>query len=205
MHKQIQISVERGDGPKPRTKDVMWQQDIRVRLYTIGWLRYLTSLADVTLRGWERKEILPKPIMKLAGNTRWYSPAELVVYSTIIKQHYSSGRDLKVLKQRLSHAYVDIRKKYLGMKPGDTAIQGFDILPNEKKVEQVFSKQVTDKLLNKEHFYEIKQLIGDHQAPPNHKAVGGISVGGSKLRSRDTLSKQSHRPEKGEGKSRANR
>jgi hypothetical protein len=201
MHKQVQVTLEQGTGPKPKTKDVIWKDGIRIRVYTIGWLRYLTCLADVTLRGWEKKEILPKPIMKLPGMTRWYSPAELVVYSSIIKSHYSSGRDLRVLKQRLAQAYVDIRRKYLGMKPGDKPSSGFDVLPNEESVERAFNKQQTDKVLNRENFYEIKQLIesgqkenrseGDSEAPSNHQAVGGVSVGGSKLRNRNSVPQQS--------------
>lgn len=203
MHKQIQVSLEQGTGPKPRTKDVVWKGST-LRLYTIGWLRYLTFLADVTLRGWERKEILPKPIMTLAGGTRWYTPAELIVYSSLIRQHYSTGRNLIALKARLATAYIDIRKKYLKMKEGETLATGFDVLQNENAVEQAFTKSGIQRKLDKDHFHEIKALIdttaatpGNHQASPNHSTVSRVSVDGGKLRDRHTVRKQSSGNQKG--------
>jgi hypothetical protein len=158
MHKQIQLTVEVGGGSKPRTKDVIWQEH-RIRLYTIGWLRYMTYLADVTLRGWERKGILPKPFFKLGGNTRWYTPAELMAYSARIQQHYSSDRDLGKLKKDLIDLSMRLRKQYMGLKPTDKLTLGMAELQGEKQMQENFGRENTKRKLSKEHFHEVQSLI----------------------------------------------
>jgi DNA-binding transcriptional MerR regulator len=157
MHKQIQATIERGSGSRPRTKDII-HSDTRIRLYSIGWMRYMTYLADVTLRGWERKQILPKPIFALAGGVRWYSSAELIAYSRIIQQHYTGDRDLVKLKQALAAAYVKIHKSYTVLKK-ETANPDFLALRDEESYERNFNKSKTKDKLSKEKFYEVEELI----------------------------------------------
>lgn len=197
MRKQIQIMVETGNGPKPITKDVILANR-RIRVYTIGWLRYMTHLADVTLRGWERNGILPKPICKLAGNTRWYSSAELLVYTALIRQHYQSGRDMNKLKRNLAEANIKIRKQYMGsvqkLPPEMLALQ------NEKELQNSFDRTRFKDKLSKEKFYEVDQIIQgicqDNQAagnPTPHSdgsPVEQLPVGGGDLRNRDTVRQQ---------------
>jgi DNA-binding transcriptional MerR regulator len=156
MRKQVQIMVETGNGTRPLTKDVILTGR-RIRVYTIGWLRYMTHLADVTLRGWEREGILPKPICKLPGNTRWYTSAELMVYTALIRQHYQSGRNMPKLRQNLAEACIKIRKNY--MTPNLKVAPEMLALQNEQELSNSFDRTKLKDKLSKEKFYEVDQII----------------------------------------------
>jgi DNA-binding transcriptional MerR regulator len=158
MHKETRANFEGSEGPRPRVKEASWNGS-PLRLYTIGWLRYMTMLADVTIRGWEKKGILPKPFFKLGGNVRYYTPAELMAYSAIIHQHYQGDRNLKELKAKLGQANMTIRKNYLGMKAGQSVPAHMLKLLTEKQIITAFTNHENKKALNRENFGEIKTLI----------------------------------------------
>lgn len=92
---------------RPRSKQVMLGKHT-LEVYSIGFLAMATDLANVTLRLWERKGILPKPILTLPG-MRYYTAPELLKYAALISEHYVSGRDLKKLRALLHGASVQVR------------------------------------------------------------------------------------------------
>ena len=98
-------------GPLPVFKDVIYS-GIRIRVYSIGWLSVISSLANVTLRLWERKGILPKPLFRLANRRRWYTPMELFQYNTLVRSHYQGNRSLLALKQQLHSAQLKAKAYY---------------------------------------------------------------------------------------------
>jgi len=190
MHKQIQVTLETGHGPRPRVKVIIWKNH-RIKLYSIGWLRYMTFLADVTIRGWERKGILPKPFFKLSGGVRWYTPAELMAYSTYIHQHYQSGRDLNLLESQLGKAHVAIRNKYLGLKTGSAIPVFMQQLSAEKQIQEAFDNYENKRTLSREHFAEVQALVqgkesGENLSLPSPQAKSCLPVNRGIIRNRDT-------------------
>jgi hypothetical protein len=57
-----------------------------LRLYSIGWLAYMCNRSQVCIRKWQRNGVLPRPIFDLNDGRRWYSVAELLGYSKIIRE-----------------------------------------------------------------------------------------------------------------------
>jgi DNA-binding transcriptional MerR regulator len=98
-------------GQTPLTKDVVFKNK-QIRVYSVGFLCYLTGLARVTIRLWEKKEILPLPILKLVGQWRWYTPLELMEYTNLIRAHYQSSRNLMILRGKLHTARIKIKRLY---------------------------------------------------------------------------------------------
>jgi DNA-binding transcriptional MerR regulator len=152
MHKEVQVKIEIGGGAKPRTKDIIFN-DKRIRVYSVGWFSYLTFLAQVTLRKWEREGILPRPFFKLAGANRWYSPAELMLYTREIQAHYQTkDRDLKSLRQKLADLSVQIRKDYTKKVNLPDA---WTKLSNEDKIQKTFETENFKDKLSKENYEEV--------------------------------------------------
>jgi hypothetical protein len=54
-----------------------------ITVYSIGWLAILTNRSSQSVRLWERRQLLPKPILQLNDGFRWYTAAELLGYSKI--------------------------------------------------------------------------------------------------------------------------
>jgi DNA-binding transcriptional MerR regulator len=56
-------------------------------LYSLGWLSLLAHRSCVTLRGWERSGLLPKPIFdkQVDPSVRYYTAGELLGYARIIR------------------------------------------------------------------------------------------------------------------------
>lgn len=72
-----------------------------INTYSIGWLSVYCALARVTLRGWERKGIIPKPLFTVGGR-RLYTPFEIEHYAQRINAFYAGhGRKLKELANSL--------------------------------------------------------------------------------------------------------
>lgn len=158
MIREVKFDVENGSGGRPRTKDITFKGH-KIRVYTIGWLSYTCFLAQVTLRLWEREGVLPKPFFKLAHVSRYYTPAEILVYSKLIREHYATGRDKGLLKQMLIKAHSDIRKKYLSLKDGEKVSDNLLVLPEEKAIWSQYDKHKTKKKLSTEHYHEVMELM----------------------------------------------
>lgn len=94
----------------PRTKKVMLGSHT-FEVYTIGFLAATTELAQVTLRLWERKGILPKPILRIPGTMRYYTASEVLAYAGAVSEHYTSGRNLKKLSVQLNALSISLREK----------------------------------------------------------------------------------------------
>lgn len=116
MKKETLVKLQAGQGPVPWTKDIAHNK-VPIRLYSIGWLSYITLFAAVTLRLWERRAILPKPIFALPSGGRWYSPAELTAFRTAIEFYVSNGRDKEVLRKQMAAASLKIRRVYSTITP----------------------------------------------------------------------------------------
>lgn len=57
----------------------------RLRLYTLGWIAYLSNRSVRSLHRWERNGILPPPLMPSPDGTRWYLAAEVKGYSALAR------------------------------------------------------------------------------------------------------------------------
>lgn len=55
-------------------------------LYSIGWFGMLVHRSKWTIRWWERKGILPKPLLSLNTTTRWYLADEIAGYARIYQR-----------------------------------------------------------------------------------------------------------------------
>lgn len=130
-------------GPRPFIKRVSFQEH-PLELYTIGWMSYLTRLAQVTLRLWQRLGILPPPLFSPKGALRWYSAVELQRYSALINSHYASGsRDKLALKRALASESVVIRAAFKRIRP-ETKSPILDPLPNAEKIVGAFESLRTE-------------------------------------------------------------
>lgn len=83
-----------------------------LEVYSIGFLAAATNLANVTLRLWERKQILPKPVLNVGSGMRFYTAPEILNYASIIMEHYQASRDLRKLKARLDMQCTRIREMF---------------------------------------------------------------------------------------------
>jgi hypothetical protein len=116
MKNETLRQLQTGQGPVPWTKDISHNR-VPLRLYSIGWLSYITLFASVTLRLWERQKILPKPVFALPSGGRWYSPAELTAFRTAIEFYVTNGRDKEVLRKQMAAASLKIRRVYSSITP----------------------------------------------------------------------------------------
>lgn len=109
MRTEVLGSLSEGRGAIPVVKKVRCN-DLIVYVYSIGWLSYWTKLAPVTLRLWQRKKILPEPVLAVPGNYRWYTSREVLEYAKLVDTHYSCNRNMKVLQASLRA----VRSKLVG-------------------------------------------------------------------------------------------
>lgn len=157
MFKEMQDKLAAGSGAIPRIKRVLWQETT-ISVYSIGWMSYLTFLAAVTIRKWEREGIIPKPFFKLAGSNRWYSAAELLLYSSTIHRMYQYKRDLRSLKLELHKLSVQIRRRYL--KVDSTLPQEYIALKDEVMVAKKFRQHKFKEKLTRQGFFEVNKIVG---------------------------------------------
>lgn len=55
-----------------------------LKLYAIGWLAFMCNRKSITVRYWERNQIIPKPILGFGPNQfRYYTVLELLMYSRL--------------------------------------------------------------------------------------------------------------------------
>ncbi len=94
----------------PRTKQVRLGAHT-LELYSIGYLADICDLAVVTIRLWERQELLPKPILRVAGGIRFYTALEIATYASLIQNHYASGRDKRLLRSQFATKNTEIRAR----------------------------------------------------------------------------------------------
>jgi len=56
-----------------------------VVLYSIGWLAHMVKKDPHTIRQYERRKVLPEPLLKTKSKRRWYLAEEISGYASIIK------------------------------------------------------------------------------------------------------------------------
>lgn len=95
MRNEITIIYKRQGLPRKKT---ILLGKTQLEVYSIGWLSLYARISNPTIRLWERKKILPRPILKLPGKKRFYTPTEITLYSNAIEKHYSQDRDLNELR-----------------------------------------------------------------------------------------------------------
>ncbi len=103
-------------------------------VYSLGWLAILASFHPMTLRKWEGKGILPKPIFEKQIDPvfRFYTAGELIGYAGIIKRYpRQAGKAYDPqLKVALYNFYTALKKQL--EHDGASVVEA---LPNEAKIE----------------------------------------------------------------------
>lgn len=94
----------------PRTKRVRIGAHT-LEVYSIGCLADASGIAAVTLRLWQRQKTLPAPLIELPGGMRFYTALEISTYASLIRQHYTTGRNKQVLNHQLVSASTGIRRR----------------------------------------------------------------------------------------------
>lgn len=82
-----------------------------LELYSIGFLADICNLAVVTIRLWERQQLLPKPILRVSGGIRFYTALEIATYASLVQAHYASGRDKRKLREQFMAKNAEIRRR----------------------------------------------------------------------------------------------
>jgi DNA-binding transcriptional MerR regulator len=128
---------------QPLTKEVR-MGEFRFRLYSISWLARLVNRSANTVRRWEARDCLPRPIIDVPGKkARWYSAAELRGYAKIIHQANIRRRvpiedtDFKLKAQ-------EFRAKLMADMQLDKRILGH-CFEAEANIKQAFKKARLDK------------------------------------------------------------
>jgi DNA-binding transcriptional MerR regulator len=168
MHVETQQRVMTGLGPMPRAKNVLFKGQ-QLRVYSIGWFSYLTYLSKETIRLWERLQVLPRPYFKLAGNLRWYSAAELVLYSKAIRDHYQSGRDRSSLRSTLQKIGIVVQREFSGFKNGKLLPKNYTALDREPALLKSFRQQKFKNKLSVDQFFEVQKLLKKEKKYASHK------------------------------------
>lgn len=160
----------------PMIKRVTWN-GVQIHLYSIGWLSFHSKMAQVTLRLWQRQKVLPEPVMQLPGSVRWYSAPEVILFSQIIGEHYTSGRDRTTLIQRLSKASSSIASRYKALSPATRSKFPLEYLalPKESDTIKAFEDSFNQRLeLRKTHIVEITQKQR-HENRKDNQGVQGAA------------------------------
>jgi len=115
-------------------------QGVSLYLYSIGWIALYSRKGRSTLKRWEQRGVLPKPLLNLDGkNHRLYTSREILEYSTIIRSSNSvSGR--KTDYDSLSQAFTMKRLKIIETSENNPSALSV-ALPGEDNVLQEFSMQ----------------------------------------------------------------
>ena len=120
----------------PRTK-TSFLAGHKVKLYSIGWLAYMCDRTRDTIRRWERTNILPAPIFHVSENARWYTAAELMGYSQIIRTaNIKRGEKTLLPVMRRTHEFRSKLKKVFREEPHRLK----EDLPNEFGIEDVMNR-----------------------------------------------------------------
>lgn len=190
MRKEVTGQILAGTAPVPRIKIVPYQ-GANLHLYSVGWLSYLSKLAVVTIRLWERQKLLPKPFFKLADGNRWYTAAELSEYTKAIQGYYQEGRDKQKLRAELGAISARLRTDYKSLTPANLKAYNrhYFELPGEAKHETIIIRQQQQ---NRKLKHTKKQLLvtihentkraseNSHgQSPPVSQANSQLPNGGS--------------------------
>lgn len=58
-----------------------------VRVYSVGHLALVLHRSTATIRRWQRKNIIPPPLVKTKDGARWYLKEELELYKRLIASY----------------------------------------------------------------------------------------------------------------------
>ncbi len=121
-------------GRLPARKKVVVGGEL-VQLYSIGWMAVMTGRSVQSIRLWERKGWLPKPIVSLPNHPdRWYLGVEIETYTRIFQQVKPSRQTSfqKTGFRELAHkAQIDLRAQLAKKNPAM-----FAPLSQQEKLEQ---------------------------------------------------------------------
>lgn len=103
-------------------------------VYPISWLAFLMGRATITVRRWERTNMLPKPLFQLPNcTTRYYCAAEIQGYVEILKQ--SNIRRCVLISStgfnRETHLFKERLRKVI-----DKELRRLPALPHQEKTRQ---------------------------------------------------------------------
>jgi DNA-binding transcriptional MerR regulator len=88
----------------PKTKKVRLVAGGEIyTLYSIGWIAVLTNKDPHTIRRYEWRQIIPKPLITTKDNQRWYLAEEVAGYSREIKA--------TLLKPKMNIEHTDLRDR----------------------------------------------------------------------------------------------
>ena len=68
--------------PAPMKKQVTLA-GVEFTMYSIRFLAKSIRRSAWTLRRWERQQIIPKPVLKVGNDMRWYTPEEVDAYTAV--------------------------------------------------------------------------------------------------------------------------
>jgi DNA-binding transcriptional MerR regulator len=114
------------------TKKVIKYKGIVMTVYTLGWLAHLSGCSIHTLRFWEGRKVMPRPIFKLPGHRRWYTSLELIHYAKGIKDFWANySRDSTGFKVLLHNINAQLKSWYKDLAIGSDIDPTWKTLPNE--------------------------------------------------------------------------
>ena len=58
--------------------------NVQVRVYSIGHMALALHRSTATIRRWQRKKIIPPPLVKTKDGARWYLKEELELYKRLV-------------------------------------------------------------------------------------------------------------------------
>lgn len=111
-------------------------------VYSVGWLAVLVNRHIQTVREWEYKGVLPRPLFQVDDTgTRYYSAAELIGYSSILNSNarprgWKAKTDWDGLQQKLA-AY---KKALLSALTNGHSEAYKEALPNESSMQARFGR-----------------------------------------------------------------
>ena len=129
----------------PYRKKVKYKETL-ITLYSIGWLAYYSNKGNSTLRRWESKKVLPRPLLSLEGDSnRMYSAREILGYSHVIKS-VSTGRGIKLDFNYLTQSFNNMRLRIISHVQSDPNLYNAE-LPQVEEVYRYFinKKEITPK------------------------------------------------------------
>ncbi len=95
---------------KPPVKKVKYG-DHELTLYGLGWLSFLCKKGHSTLRLWESRGILPRPLFAPSGLLRYYTAEELANYAGVINQaNVTAGRNKKMDEELIGNQLLAKRE-----------------------------------------------------------------------------------------------
>ncbi len=135
----------------PQEKSIIYGSH-SIKVYSIGFLSYMCNRSQNCIRRWQRTKILPRPIFDLYDGKRWYTAAELIGYTQIVRQGNIRAGAKMPISVKLQFADFRRQLKHVIKKDPDN-LQGlpsnFSIADLMRKHREDYWKEKANSLLGK--------------------------------------------------------